>query len=93
MDHLVLRGEWDEAGLEAALGHPRWGWETAERGDPCPLANNGYLRTAGWGSASACCRIFIHADGICIRPGLDVEEDRQFCRDTFAQLQRAQGTA
>lgn len=74
----VLAGKFSKEMIESILGKPSWSWDTEQSTrEPCGLAP-GNLATAGWGSALACCRIWIHNDGVCIAPALNVESDAGF---------------
>ena len=79
-------------GLEQVLGQPNWGWLDAKvKPDNCGLTvEDGTLATAGWGDSSACCRIYLHPDGFCIRPGLrGVHEDEAYVGDMGVKLDTA----
>ena len=74
-------------GFEEALGSPSWAWRTHnELTPPCCGLSPHDIQTAGWGDDHACCRIWIHADGWCIGPGMDVEEDRHYVKQVLKLL-------
>ena len=83
----VSRQKATPQGLMEALGDPTWEWthSKADSAIPCGLAP-GDVQTAGWGDASACCRIYIHADGFCIAAPLDVKKDRAYAAQVAAKL-------
>ena len=84
-----IKGEFTRQQLEQVLGEPEWGWDTVQGNEcECGLAP-GELPTAGWGTSRACCRIWIHSDGICLAPGLDVPCDRAYTQKTLNKLQEA----
>jgi hypothetical protein len=86
----TVQGKFTKEKLEGILGEPSWEWEETKleegiKGD-CELSTGGKGWTAGWGSFSACCRIFIHPEGICIHGGMDVPEDRKYARQVLHRI-------
>ncbi len=74
----AIKGTFTKERLEKILGKPGWEWRETEDDKPeCGLAP-GKMWTTGWGSSRACCRIWIHTDGICIGVGQDMPEDRAY---------------
>ncbi len=72
--------------IEKILGKPYFEWETIDGKDCTCGLKEGTLETAGWGDLGACCRLWIHEDGVCIRHALDIPEDRQIAKDTYEKL-------
>ena len=77
----IIKGSFSKKKLESILGEPSWKWkEEKVEGDPeCGLLS-GILLSAGWGDTQSCCRIWIHKDGICIAPGLNVPSDIRYAK-------------
>ncbi len=72
--------------LEAILGKPSWDWDSVEDNKPeCGLAA-GVLLTAGWGDLLACCRIWIHSDGMCVAPGMNIQQDIKYAQKIYRKL-------
>lgn len=87
----VISGKFTQSDIEAVLGVPQtyWGW--GDITEDCPSCGllQGVLRTAGWGDFMACCRIYIHADGICVRSGMEyLASDRTFSKKTYLKLKK-----
>ena len=81
-----IKGHFTRKKLESILGEPTWEWEKVEGEKPeCGLAPS-ILPTAGWGDCSACCRIWIHKDGICVAPGMDIEPDVAYAEATYQKF-------
>ena len=72
MKIYTLKGEWTKEGVEAVLGPPNehWPWEIAPKqsGDWICGLTNVETESAGYGDTSACCRVHIHPEGICVHP-------------------------
>ena len=87
----VLRGHYTPQGLTEVLGMPPWEWALVDSPGPTPCGlAEGPVQTAGWGDSSGCCRIWVHSDGICIGPGLDVADDRAKALEIYLYLLRLQ---
>ncbi len=83
----IIKGKFTKEYLEGVLGEPSWEWvkqTVVSTKAECGLAI-GSVWTAGWGDASACGRVWIHKDGICFAPGLNIREDIKY---TEAMYQR-----
>lgn len=88
-----IDGHYTKQGLTKILGIPTWSWEVKEiesTGDStCSYSIIGEverIKTAGWGDAEACCRIWIHKKGICIAGGMSIIEDEQLAESTYNKL-------
>lgn len=84
-----VKGKFTKRKMEKILGRPSWEWkQIIANKSACGLAE-GRVYTAGWGDTSACCRIWVHKDGICIGPGLSVAEDIEYAKNTYRKIIKA----
>lgn len=90
MDYLTILGNFTRESVTRTLGEPTWDWEVVPSGlkGETPLCGlrGGTVSTAGWGDSAAACRIFIHEDGLCVRPAWDIPEDKLYALRIHAQL-------
>lgn len=74
--------------IEGILGEPQWAWDTihADKSE-CGL-EDGEILTAGYGSCAACCRLWIHNNGVCLRHALNVEDDKEYAKQIYQKLKK-----
>ena len=89
--NFALRGNYAQAGLLEVLGEPHWSWEyfkPTHKDPDCPFEfRNGVpIPTAAYGTTSACCRIYIHPEGICISGGFEIAVDMRYAQKVYKRL-------
>ena len=82
----VLKRPLTKGAVSRRLGAPTWAWRKVEaRTSECGLAD-GVVSTAAYGDASACGRVWLHSDGVCIRGVLDIDDDNAYAAKMAQKL-------
>ena len=84
----TIKGVFTKKELERILGKPDWEWDTCEDEEPECGLSPGKMWSAGWGNFQACCRIWIHSDGICIGAGLDTPADYAYADELYQKIMK-----